>query len=209
MLVQTIFLTGLHIVLLAHPGIHDPQRHRLLQEDVSFTAKQEGAWTLFLTIRLFKGYNPATNMMEVCVCMHPLHKAHNILLEPGIVHLILLMQRGALWAYGPQGPWISSVEELLASQLHCFVGVGKEAMFCHILGGPMSTITACGQLKLHTDAVRLPYGSFHWLRKDFAMEMQMLFGSAVCRELMHHNMHNDALNHAREVQQKKDKPGCG
>ncbi|SPO36469.1 uncharacterized protein PSFLO_01940 [Pseudozyma flocculosa] len=58
----------------------------------------------------------------------------------------------------------------------------------------MDVRSACAALQTHTDAVGLPYGSFHRLRHDFATHLKILFGDEVARMLLNHIMKADTLN---------------
>lgn len=193
-LVQTCVMTGLRIGSLAATNRQDPILQAMQQRDVTFTCLRNRAWTLFLKIKHLKGYNAAKSSMEVQVQMCPLQVLSNILLELTVIYLLLLINQGALQADGPDRPKICSVKALLASESHCFVGVGDHLMFQSLPGKALDTKQACNLLAIHTNTIGLPYALYHRLRKDFAMQMQMLFGSAVARELMHHNVQHDALN---------------
>lgn len=193
-LVQTCFITGLRIESLVATDKGNEERLGLRQDDVTFTMQEYGAWTLYLRIKQLKGYNAAEDAMQFTVRMRPLKKPSNFLLEPAVVFLTLLINRQALRADGPDGPLIANVKQLLASPSHRFVGAVDILMFQHGDNGELDVQAACNQLRVHTCAVGLPYGAFHRLRQDFAMQMQLLFGSATARELLHHNVENDALN---------------
>ena len=80
-------------------------------------------------------------------------------------------------------------------QSHSFFGCGDEPMF---RSGPLqelNVLTACNQLRIHALGVGLPYRLFHRLCHNFATQMMLLFGSATTRELMHHHVQNNSLNH--------------
>ena len=110
--------------------------------------------------------------------------------------LILLILGKALQADGPEEPIISSMEELLASPSHCFVGVVDIPMFQsgEKPTGP-SVSGSCNLLQAHIRAVVLPYATFHWIMHDFGMQMQLLFGSSTEQELLHPSYEVYVLNH--------------
>lgn len=194
-LVQTCFLTGLRVGSLVATDHLDEDRQGMKQSDVSFTSEKPGAWTLHLRATHLKDYNAAEKSNAIRFRMRPLQKPSNILLEPAVLFLLLLLNRGALRADGPDGPVIGSVEQLLVSESYRLVGVGDEPMFRHGRVDRCLTVSdACLLLKKHTASVGLPYGSFHRLRQDFGTQVQTLFGSAMARELMHHSVQHDTLS---------------
>ncbi|GAC75378.1 hypothetical protein PANT_15c00042 [Moesziomyces antarcticus T-34] len=193
-LVQTCFITGLRIGSLVAIDREDELRHGMRQSDVSFTTLEHGAWTLHLHITHLKGFLREEDTMHFNVRMRPLRESPNILLEPTPLFLLLLINRKALRADGPDGPLINSVDELLSSSAHRFVGVGDEAMFRQPGHSELDVSTACNQLMVHTSAAGLPFGGYHRLRQDFATDMQLMFGSTMARELMHHDVERDNLN---------------
>lgn len=194
-LIQTCSMTGMRISSLMATDKLNGERLGMRQEDVAFTTNEPGAWTMVLTICHLKGFNSAQDLVQVQVRMKPLKLQANILLEPMVVFILLLITCKALHANGPGGPLIKSVDQLLSSDLVRFIGVGEQPMFQHGDNlGKLNVQAACNQLCAHTSAVGLPYRSFHQLRQDFASQMQILFGSVIVCKLMHHNYKLDALN---------------